>query len=281
MLSSRLQLQIISLGEIVSPDISKTLLAFKNLIAEKKPSASPNEISKSIGRVLHENMELINHFKIGKLNEIQFTTKMITALKNATGVELAVAEFNDAWNAMNKTFEQFEGLLKEAIEYNKLPKKQIIFISFTNPKDLRHLEGELKKGGISYSTREGYLVEIGGIQLMTTCLAQKTKAELIESTIRGLNTRLPADSLLAKSMGNLFSLECKDFELIDTKYIRRTNRVDDPILKEDLDRTNLAVESTAAKFAVDTILWNPNEKTLTEALLNTEMVSRQIAVAAL
>jgi hypothetical protein len=67
MLSARKQVRIISLGEVVTPDIMKTIQAFTALIAGKKQSSNPLEVGKSIGLVLQQNMKLINDFKLGKL----------------------------------------------------------------------------------------------------------------------------------------------------------------------------------------------------------------------
>src|SRR3990167_1090980 len=183
MLSARKQKKIISLGEIVTPDIMKTIQAFTNLIVSKKQASNPLEIAKSIGIVLQQSMKLIDDFKRGTLNETDFTEKMIASLKNATDIELTTDEFDQAWSAMCPKLEQFEPLLKQAIEYNS-PNQQIIFISFTNPKDIRHLAGELAKSNISYKIENDQLVEIGGIQLFTTYHSKQTKAELIETTIK-------------------------------------------------------------------------------------------------
>jgi glycerophosphoryl diester phosphodiesterase len=281
MLSDRKQVRIISLGEIVVIDIIKTIQAFTGLIAKKKQAANPVEIGKVMGLFLQQNMKSINDFKLGSLNEIDFTQQMIDSLKKATDVELTVSEFDQAWNAMNPKLEQFEPLLKQTIEYNNLPKQQVIFISFTNPKDIKHLKSELEKSNIGYKIDNDQLVELGGIQLYTTYSSKKTKAELIETTIKKLNTKSSTKSSLANSMSNVLSLEqVKETEL-EIKYIRSVNSINDPILKDDLDKTNHEVEIKAAGFFVDTILWMKNEKTLSDVLRDPQKASNQISVAKL
>lgn len=281
MLSIRKQIKILSLGEIVTPDIRKTIQAFTDLIAKKKQAPNLADIGRSIGIVLQQNIKLIDDFK-RILNEADFTKKMIDSLKNATDIELTINEFDQAWNAMSPKLEQFETLLKQAIEYNNLPKQQVIFISFTNPKDIRHLVNELQKSNIEYKIEKDQLVEIGGIQLFTTYGSKQTKAELIETTIKKLNTKSPTQSALANSMSNLLSFEhAKEAESIDIKYIRCVNGINDPILKDCLDKTNEEVEKNAAGFFVDTILWKKDEATLSEVLCNSQVESKKIVVAKL
>jgi|SRR5579883_1023398 len=282
MLSARKQVKIISLGEVVTPDVMKTIQAFTALIAGKKQAANPLEISKSIGLVLQQNMKLLNDFKIGKLNEKDFTEQMIDVLEKTTEVKLTLQEFDHAWNAMNPKFEQFEVLLKQAVEYNSQPKQQVIFISFTNPKDIKNLINELESKKQNYRVVDDQLVEICGIQLHTTYATQQTKAELIETTIKRLNTKTPTQSTLANSMSNVVSREqTKELEPVDVKYIRGVNDIKDSLLKENFDKTNQAVEKKAEEFFVDTILWMKNEQPLSDVLRDQQVSSKLISAAKL
>jgi hypothetical protein len=279
MLLARKQVKIISLGEVVTPDVMKTIQAFTALIAGKKQSANPLEIGKSIGRVLQQNMKLLNDFKIGKLNEKDFTEQMIDVLEKATEVKPTLQEFDHAWNAMNPKFEQFETLLKQAVEYNSQPQQQVVFISYTNPIDTKNLI-ELESKKQSYRVVDDQLVEICGIQLHTTYATQQTKAELIETTIKRLNTKAPTQSPLASSMSNVVGLEQTN-EPVDVKYIRGVNDIKEPILKDDLDKTNQAVEEKAEGFFVDTILWMKKEQSLSDVLRDQQVASKLISAAKL
>lgn len=278
MLSPRKQLRIISLGEIVTPHVMKTIQAFIALIAEKKKVANLainlQEIGQSIGGVLERNKHLINNFKLGKLDEKDFTEQMIHELKKATTIEIDIHEFDDAWNAMNPKFEEFAALLKQAIEYHQ--KQQIVFISFTNPKDIRHLIKELEKNKQDYKVVNDQLIEIAGIPLYTTYAVNQNKTELIETTIKKFAGK-SLQSTLAKSMTNLLNLEKDQASELDIKYIRCVNNIQDPILKEDLDKTNQAIEKKTAEFFVETILWMKQEQSLSDVLNHPQIPPKLIA----
>lgn len=286
MLSARKQVKIISLGEIVTLDIMKTIQAFTALIAEKlkqvNQPVNSHEIGKSIGLVLQSSTKIIDDFKLGALNENDFTEKMINVFEKETTITLTTQEFDHAWNAMNPKFQQFEAFLKQAVEYNSQPNQKVVFISFTNPKDIRSLVNELKNNEQSYQVDDDQLVEICGIPLHTTYANQQTKAELIETTIKRLNTKVSTQSSLANSMSNVVSIEqAKEFEPLDIKYIRGVNNINDPILKEDLDKTNQTVEKKAAAFFVDTIIWMKQERSLSAVLSDQQVVSNQISATRL
>jgi len=276
------QVRIISLGEIITPNIMNAIQAFTSLITGKKETGNPSEIGKAIGIVLQQNVNLINNFKLGKLDESDFTQQMIDALRKATGVELTISEFDHSWNEMNPQFNQFGALLAQATEYNSQPNQQIIFISFTNPKDIRNLIKELESNQQHYQVANDQLVEICGIQLYTTYTMQQNKAELIESTIKKLNTKMPYQSNLVNSISNVLSIEqARASEPLNIKYIRCVNDIKDPILKEDTNQTNQKVEKTAEAFFVDTIIWNKWEQSLSDMLNNQQVVSRQMTASKL
>jgi hypothetical protein len=75
--------------------------------------------------------------------------------------------------------------------------------------------------------------------------------------------------------------QAKESEPLDIKYIRCVNDVKDPILKEDLDKTNQEVEKKAEGFFVDTILWMKREQTLSDVLRGHQVASRMITATKL
>lgn len=279
------QVRIISLGEIVTPDIMKTIQSFTDLIAGEKQAAVPTDIGKAIGVVIQQNMILINDFKLGKLNEKYFTDQMIDALEKATDIRITVEEFDHAWKAMSPQFKQFESQLKQAIEYNSNPNQQIIFISFTNPKDMRYLIDELKTNNQDCKIFNDQLTEIGGIPLYTTYSTQQTKAELIETTIKQLKSKAYSQRSLGSSISNVLSIKDEDTKeesgSCEIKYIRCVNSIKDPILREDLDMTNQDVGNKTALFLVDTLLWKKWEQPLSDILSNNQIAARQISVSKL
>jgi len=278
MSSARKQIKIISLGEVITPNVMKTIQAFTDLIEKKR--GTQLETNNSISTVIQQNMHLINNFKLGTLDEKEFTEQIINALKKVTTIELSIDEFNNAWNAMNPSFDQFQALLKQAIEYNKQPNQQVIFISFSNPKDIRNITNELEKNQQQYKVVNDQLVEIGGIELHTTYAVKKNKAELIESIIKRLNSK--SLSPLANSMRNTLNLDQPiESEPVDIKYIRCINDVKDPILKADTDKKNQEVEKKTEEFLVETILWLKHQQTLSDALHNRLATSTMIPVSKL
>jgi hypothetical protein len=275
--------RIINLGDIVTPNIMKTPGALTTLFASKNPSSNPADIGKAIVGVMHENMNLIKDFKLGKIPESEFNERMISALEKANDAKLSIDEFNTAWNAMHPTFNQYEALLNEAIAYNNQPGQQIIFISFTNPKDIRYLTEQLKINGIPHKTDGEQLTEIAGIRLLTTYAAQKEKAELIVTAIKELRSNQIARGTLAASMNSMFNNNNDEpRELPDIKYIRAVNDIKDPVLKEDLDKTTQEVEKQASSLAIETIIWKKFEKQmLSEVLKNSHIASRIISASML
>lgn len=269
-----MQVRLISLGEIITPDIMKCIQAFNMLIAEKKASSDLEEIGKSIGAVMQANMSLINQFKLGKVSEEDFNEQMIALLEKATNVKLTVDEFDGAWNTMNPVFKQYELALQQAIQYNKQPNQQIIFISFTNPKDIRFLMKQLDENNINYKVENGQLSEIAGIKLLTTYHEKKSKEDLIEDVIKRLLSKRASQSALASSMNNVFNaVGAETAEVPNILYIRGVNRLNDPILKEDLDRTNQKVEEKASLFYVDVVLWKKLENQTLADVLNIQQRS--------
>lgn len=269
-----MQVRLISLGEIITPDIMKCIQAFTVLIAKKKASSDLAEIGKSIGAVMQANMSLINQFKLGKVSEEDFNEQMIALLEKATNVKLTVDEFDGAWNTMNPVFKQYELALQQAIQYNKQPDQQIIFISFTNPKDIRFLMKQLDENNINYKVENGQLSEIAGIKLLTTYHEKKSKEDLIEDVIKRLLSKRASQSALASSMNNVFNaVGAETADVPNIFYIRGVNRLNDPILKEDLDRTNQKVEEKASLFYVDVVLWKKFENQTLADVLNIQQHS--------
>ena len=259
--------RIVNLGDIVTPNIMRAIGTFTTLIASKKSSSNPAEVGRTIGGVLQANMKLINDFKLGTIIESAFNEEMLSALEKATGVKLNTDEFDSAWNTMNPVFAQFQALLNEAIAFNSQSGQKIIFISFTNPKDIRHLIGQLIINSISYKTDGMQLTEIAGIKLLTTYAAQKSKAELIVSAIKELRSNPAAQGTLAASMGTVLD-QYRQPVSQDIKYVRGVNDIHDPVLKEDLDKTNNEVEKQATLLSIETLIWKKFEKQSLSDVLN-------------
>ncbi|HTM63442.1 MAG TPA: hypothetical protein VL360_02950 [Gammaproteobacteria bacterium] len=248
--------RIISLGEIVTVNISKAIGAYIGMIASKNLSVSADIIGKQVGGVLQSKMDFLNQFKLGKVTENQFDQEMIGALAEATGVTLTVEEFNQCWNAMNPAYAQFADLLNEADAFNKQSGQKIIFISFTNPKDMRHLEAQLQKNNVLFKTENGELSEICGMKLLSSYSLQQAKNDLIVTAYYELQP--------AGKPGALFSNNTP----ADIKYIRGVNNINDKVLSADWDKITQSVEAQANELRIPSVIWKKHEKQTLNEVLN-------------
>lgn len=273
MLATRKQITIINLGDIVTPDARLMIMAFTTLISQKKPEADIREINAGILTVIKQTTETVNLFKLGKIKEEQFNQIMIDELEKATGVRLTTEEFDNAWNAMNPGYPQFQEALALLVKHNQQQDQQVIFVSFTNPKDMRHLAACLKNAAIPHQLEKGELAEIDGIQLVSTYTREKSKADLIEEMIKKANRKSQTSSPLSSSMNDVFNANQAPANSV--LYIRRVNNINDPVLKTELDNTNADVDKTTQTFKVDTIIWMKDQP-LSEILGKTEKAAVKV-----
>lgn len=270
--------RIMSLGEIVTPDIMKAIRGFTALVASKKTDVNPADLGKAIGGVLQLNMALVNDFKLGKVDEADFTNRMIEAIEAATAVKLSITEFDNAWIQMCPAYSQFETALKQAIAFNSEAGQKLILISGTNPKDVRQLIQQLQANHVECRVEHNELIEIGGITLYATYTAKKSKAELLEFVIKSLSTQPAAQSSLATSISSILQA-AQPAQQMDIKYIRGQNEVKEPTVKADTDKTNDAIEEQAAALFVNSIVWNKQEQSLTDVLSNAQADSQRMLVS--
>lgn len=264
-----MRVRIISLGEIVTPNINKTILGLAHLIHTKSPTSEIADITKQLGGVLQTRMNLLNDFKLGRVEENDFDQQMLSAIEQSTGVKLSTDEFNQCWSAMCPEYAQFSALLDEAVEFNKMQGQKLIFISFTNPKDIRHLRDQLDKNNISYRVDGEQLTELNSIKLVTTYASRLSKAELIDQVYKEAR----AEQSTGINLGYFMPAQ-KSTESVDVKYIRGVNNINDPILKADLEQTNQQVEMKAASLAMETIIWEKYAKMSLSDALNSKSAAK-------
>jgi len=243
------KIRIISLGEIVSPNLLSGLTKLTETIA-KKSGIAIVQIASQMHTCVQDNFNLIEAFKTEKLSEPEFNKLFIDALKNETGVRLSVDELDSAWDSMNPQFFEFKHTLEQIIACNREKNPEIVLISDTNPKDIRHLIRELQANNIPFGTDAyGHLNEISGMTIHTTYTRQLTKADLLKDVIIQLRR--------SEAHGNSFFNEHKEERpSSDIKYIYGVNHVEFSCLKEDFDNTTAAVQKAAGRYLVETILWN-------------------------
>lgn len=244
--------RILSLGEIVTQNQMKTLEELALLINPEHPDYVKN----ALGIILQngDTQIQLDKFKQGLITEQTFNSVMISKIKAEANKELTEKEFNKAWNAMNPKYAEFSTSLTEVIQANNQDQK-IVFISYTNPKDINQLINELQENKVAYTINEttGYLDSIGGIPLYLTYSEKKSKANLIQQVITELKQpKINSFSIFSNSNSNSNSL--------DIKYIRGLQGISDPILKTLNDPIITEVESATQLQKIDTILWNKKDK---------------------
>jgi hypothetical protein len=269
--------RIISLGEIITPNIMKTIHAFTALIVNHKPDSNPAQVGAQVGGVLQTQKTLIDDLKHGAILEAQCVEQIISALEKATEVKLSLEEFYDAWNAMCPHFKEFEQFLRDAIEFNRKKNHSAAFISATNPIDIRFIVKQLAENKVAYQYENDQLLEIEGIPLFTTYSLQMPKAALIEHIVKLHLSKAGGRSALASSMDDVFK---STTTASDIKYIRGVNKIDDPVLsviKTELDQTNQDIEQKAASLQVEVVIWKKWEKqSLLEALNTNDQSPRYL-----
>lgn len=231
------KIRIINLGDIITPQIMKTLAAFAEKLAVTIPA---------IGEVLTKQKTLIDQFKLGTLTDGGFTKQMIVELEKVSGKKLTPEEFDHAWNTMNPLFSEFKDGLAELVENNI--DQQIILVSASNPKDIAHLTHELTANGQQVTLdANAQLSHINGIPLYLSYVRQETKPELVASIIKMHSSNHSPSQFTPAAT--------------DIKYIYKANNLSDAALKpikDELDKINTLLSKT-----VETIIW---DKELSEAL---------------
>lgn len=287
-------IRILNLGDIVAVNIQKTIAAFAATIANKKVSGTDinknaniiAEISKSLTDNMKDIGAVIEQFKLGAIDEPTFNQNLSAALEKATGIKLSDQEIDEAWKAGLPEGKSFEALLKQAIEFNKQPNQQLVFISATNPKDMRHLQWELHCLNIPCSHGDNFSIKsIDGISIHSTYVAKKTKAQLIETVIKDIKNTNSLDSITQSLNSVIIATNNKQeqsdaLEEDNIKYIRGVNNINDPFFKSVSNETNTQTEQKAAGFKVDTLIWDKSvDKDLTAFFNNKNITANQHKVA--
>jgi hypothetical protein len=250
------KIRIISLGEIVTPNLGKGVAKLAKIIANKT-NIDRQLVLPRVAKVTQAQpqMNAIEKFKQGSLTEVEFDALMVQAYCDEFQTELSggaftADDFNTAWNAMNPDYDLFAGALASAAVFNKQKDCKLIFISYTNPKDMRHLQSQLHEHGIPCEFDHGQqLRSINGITLHTTYVKNCNKADLITAVVN--------DLMVAKGPGLFAGNEGK----VDIKYIHGVNGLESmEAMSKEFDATDVAVQEAMKALRVDSILWNKADK---------------------
>jgi hypothetical protein len=165
----------------------KMMMELARLINSADPKAAMSQLREILQDT--ETQHSLDQFRLGFKREEEIIIEMISKVRESTGKQLTINEFNMAWNAMNPAFSEFASVLSEVVSEHHDDHK-MVFVSYTNPKDMRHLTAELDSNSVPYTREEasGEINSICGIPLYLTYLAKKSKAELILQIIHQQKT---------------------------------------------------------------------------------------------
>lgn len=250
------RVRILSLGEIVTQNQMKMMMEFARLINSADPQAAMIKLREILQDT--ETQNSLDQFRLGFKREEEVIIEMISKIRVSTGVQLTIDEFNKAWNAMNPTYPEFASVLSEVVREHHGDHK-IVFVSYTNPKDIRHLKTELDSNSVPYTRDEGNgeINSICGIPLYLTYLTQKSKADLILQVMH----QQTAPRLFANRDNSFFEqIPVSPSEAPDIKYIQCIRGTVDPVYKMLTDKSIADVKNTTSSAGVETIFWNRQDK---------------------
>lgn len=239
-----MKLRILPLGEIVTPDFNKSITSFIALFSSNGVDILPQQI----GGFLFKNMNKINEFKLGNKTEQEFDQEFIAAIEQEFKVTINENELNEAWKSMAPSYAEYSDLLQQAIAFNCKQNCQVIFYSFTNPKDMCLLKQDLDANKIPYSVDgDGQLNNIAGIPLHLTYTNKQSKAELLKTI---LGTVLNSDVAIITS----------------------NNTIANPVLRADYNRTQESLEQLLREGETPIIVWNKADKQPLSEVLAAEQI---------
>jgi hypothetical protein len=217
------KIRIMSLGDIVTPNLGKGIMKLASIIGEKKSTAP--DVSQ-VQSIVLSNSSAIEQFKQG-LSEQAFDNLFLKAF-DAIGVELTTEDFNTAWAEMNPDYATFKSALDAATAFHAQDHQELILISYTNPKDLRQLRAQLQNNNIPFETKKDNLSSIAGIKLYASYVHKIPKAMLLENILLELR---PSDT-----QRHGFFAESQN----DIKYIHSASELKDPAMKNLLQNQSIA-----------------------------------------
>jgi hypothetical protein len=143
--------------------------------------------------------------------------------------------------------------------------QHIVLVSYTNPKDMKHLVAELRANHVpcTLDPISGELKKIGEQPLFTTYSAKKTKEQLILEIIQGYAPK-PVDP----SIPSFFPPAPRP----DIKYVRGIRGSTDPLVKALSEKSDTSVAATIASLGIETLFWNREvDQPFNDAITSTEV----------
>lgn len=258
-------IRIISLGEVVTQNQPRALRTFARIINPDNPKLVMLDLLNMVQSELFK--VILEEFKQGFITQAVFTTRVLQYLREITGAELTQANFLEAWNTMNPSYDQFYRHLSELCDAHS-GDVRIFLVSQSNPIDIAHFVEELKSHGVPHTIDAitGELNGVRGIPIYLTYTTHKTKAELIQQIV----TQERASQLGEHLQGLSLFKPGGAKSAMDIKYIRSIDGFDDPILKALAEQSSAHFEEAMSANYVDTLFWNKKEQQpLIEAIHST------------
>lgn len=248
---------ILSLGEIVTPSLELMQKKLIEILLINHAEWKLEQARECIKSILPGLQSSINHFKLGLQSEADFDETICKAFS------ISSSQLNVVWDAMNPSYEQFKDKLEDAAKH------KLVFISFSNPKDMRHLREQLLQNKVPIKLDgDGLLIEISGIPIYWTYAMKLSKDKLIEYVIQIVEEMVKIKPL------TLFPQESKHApKERNVCFIKGVNKITGELVESlsvNFDQTAQATAATATRLGAHAILWDKSVATYLSELLDRE-----------
>lgn len=247
---------IISLGEIVTQNQMNMLVELAKLINKADTKKTLAQLGETLNKP--ETKECFEQFRQGAIAEDEFVNAMCFKIKEATNFEISKQDFYAAWNKMNPTYSDFSSILTEVVEASQ--HYRIVFISNTNPIDIKHLITELRRNSVPHTVDANRLTSIYNIPVYFTCVEKKSKADLILQ----LTQPQSGEKL---NYSNSFFDQTMPSKMAKATYVYGVRKNEDPIYQVLAQKSNHQVKNLTESSEVQILVWNrSNKQTIIDAI---------------
>ena len=176
---------VMAVGEVVRQDRSAAAPVLSDILAIKNIGADISDlVAKMFSLILeqeHGPEGYIYQFKMGFMAEEIFDQRMIDSFAEKLGIQLSIEEFNQIWQATNPTFSEIQPLLSQ-IDAQELQRNgySMVFLAYTNRKDMRRLHEELQQHDQAYVSVNGDLIGFAGVPLACSFMKQNSTLEMLQ-----------------------------------------------------------------------------------------------------
>lgn len=179
---------VMCVGEVVKQDRNAAAAALVSILKNKYPDKNQSVVISAMFSLLLEQERgpegYIYLFKMGFMKESIFDQLMIDYFIKKLDITLTIEEFNQIWQATNPSFPDIQPWLTQ-IDVQKMRRNgyRFEFMTYSNPKDMRHLLEELQKYDQAYVLAQGDLIGFAGLPLACSFVKQKSTEEMLRDLI--------------------------------------------------------------------------------------------------